>query len=607
MVKPHHIYETMGSVSSPRKSSEEHFGVVAMVSHLAERVQETLARAVPLVFLVCGLLWLLVLVVRSSLFPPFFLMTLAGITWGKRVMVSLRERGGPISLLPRWARSLLTETRPLDAMSAMALVVDAQKGIGLCVHFLAALRLDEAERATFVEQLPTRLREFVLAPGLLQLVPQSVRALIAWDEPVGGVLLGPPEEILSDLNVVEEPGDAPRADPSFNDDDASSSSEEEDFALYEEEPSTQSRRRRPSFPQDIGALTNGFIAHSDENLGGPRAAATTRESSSAASSSSDRGSEDDDDTTTNDDNKVAASGAGAVFAHMRENLRNFLRSARRATPIASVRSASSGFLDSLVEVAKAGLLATLRKKTTKRKTKRLRRRQKREAPQSVVRAVAEFNPWPTLLRVVSRRAATWLREQLTVTTLTTTSIAAAAALSAQLALSPASRRVAANSARLGGVIFATTALSTSVAAFCALHANSIVDSVAIARTASFSPRNNPKTERPVKKPHYTTRERSDVGVEDQFFFNHPDDDDDDDDDDEKDDASRRTRDNEDDDDDDESTLSQPSMTAAVLVCSYVVARSCDFRQFYDLLYSPFAEQLSARFVNALMRLRAPFE
>ena len=431
MVKPHHIYETMGSVSSPRKSSEEHFGVVAMVSHLAERVQETLARAVPLVFLVCGLLWLLVLVVRSSLFPPFFLITLAGITWGKRVMVSLRERGGPISLLPRWARSLLTETRPLDAMSAMALVVDAQKGIGLCVHFLAALRLDEAERATFVEQLPTRLREFVLAPGLLQLVPQSVRALIAWDEPVGGVLLGPPEEILSDLNVVEEPGDAPRADPSFNDDDASSSSEEEDFAFYEEEPSTQSRRRRPSFPQDIGALTNGFIAHSDENLGGPRAAATTRESSSAASSSSDRGSEDDDDTTTNDDNKVAASGAGAVFAHMRENLRNFLRSARRATPIASVRSASSGFLDSLVEVAKTGLLATLRKKTRKRKTKRVRRRQKREAPQSVVRAVAEFNPWPTLLRVVSRRAATWLREQLTVTTLTTTSIAAAAALSAQ--------------------------------------------------------------------------------------------------------------------------------------------------------------------------------
>lgn len=324
------------------------------------RVEETF----PVVCMWLGAAWIVYILLQSSLTPPVLVLCLGFSLWLRNSTARLRSRGGPIALLPPWAQSLLLETRPIDAMSAVAMLIDAQKGIGFFVHMLAALRLDEEERLVFIQQLPERVRRFVLAPGLLQVFPRSARNCISWI----------PEDEQHHLPVEQAPvlvpfadrGDSPRADE-------------------------------------------------EDSEGVP---------------------------------VVAPIGEGEleeVLPRPHTGFRDLLTAARDFVPYLRRRDSA------LVPSAQ---------------------RNPQTPSSNMARAVAEFNPWPTLLRVVSGRVASLLRQKLTISTLSTTSLFAGSALSLQLAVSPTSRRIAANSVRLSVVFATTSALFISGAAFATLHANS---------------------------------------------------------------------------------------------------------------------------------------
>ncbi|KAJ1461058.1 hypothetical protein M885DRAFT_612228 [Pelagophyceae sp. CCMP2097] len=94
----------------------------------------------------------------------------------------LRARGGPISLLPNSLQAALNETRPIDAMSAIAMIVDGQHCVGILLHLITALRISDRERESFIEALPPRVKRYVLAPGLLRVLPRSIYRQIVWED-----------------------------------------------------------------------------------------------------------------------------------------------------------------------------------------------------------------------------------------------------------------------------------------------------------------------------------------------------------------------------------------------------------------------------------------
>lgn len=409
--------------------------------------------------------WLAYLLLQSSLTPPVAVLCLGCGLWLRNATARLRNRGGPIALLPAWAQSVLLETRPLDAMAAVAVVVDAQKGIGLLFHLLAALRLDERERATFVDQLPARVRSFVLAPGLLHVMPRSLRACVAWDDAV--------RDVAERRHLLD----------------------------------------RATEPQTGETATTDVVANGepDDRLPVENGQAPTHLSSRGL--------------------RLTPSLTEALTA-----VRDCVPYLRRREP--------EGDRGSLVARRPGG---------------------------DVARVVAEFNPWPTLLRVVSRRVAAWLRARLTFSTLSISALGAGGLLGAQLALSPASRRIAANSARLGIVCASASALLASVAAFAALHADRVffLSASGEARAVAAPPRR--------------AEELSD-------------------------DPSHPTSDDDDDDErpSDDDLVPSPWPAAAAMLCTILFARSLRISSRANWV-SPWSEQLARRLFEAFMRIKTPFE
>lgn len=100
---------------------------------------------------------------------------------GRALMVRVDNEGGPIALLPTALRRWLLETSVLDAASEVALVVDVQHWIGVCIHAIQMLRLDSEEREEILAKLGPRVRRWATRPGLLRAIRPLHDALV-WDE-----------------------------------------------------------------------------------------------------------------------------------------------------------------------------------------------------------------------------------------------------------------------------------------------------------------------------------------------------------------------------------------------------------------------------------------
>lgn len=460
--------------------------------------------ALPWVCIWLGVAWLLYLLLQSALTPPVLVLCVGLGLWLRNAVARVRSQGGPIALLPAWAQSLLLETRPLDAMAAVAVVVDAQKGIGLCVHLLAALRLDERERATFVEQLPARVRSFVLAPGLLHVMPQCLRDFVTWGDSERQV--AERGHMLVEAPLIA-PGDAPRDEPD----------EEENDEILEGIVTSPAR--------------SWSLLETVRRCMGATAAGMAR----------------------------CSMGGQAGFLEVCTALRDCVPDLRRQQIVPAHRPRS----------------------------------------RSVAQAVAEFNPWPTLLRVVSRRMAAWLRARLTFSALSTTTVFAGSFLGVQLAVSPASRRIAANSARLGAFFAASSALLASVTAFATLHSDRIFG-LRHADSSSFSPRHASwrRRDRFERLLDYGDDDdadprNSDTAAVDMRALSH--------------DELGCNDDSQDEDDVDVDDLSpSPWPAAAAMACALVCARSLRLTGTADWP-SPFSAQLARRLFEAVVRLKSPVE
>mmetsp|Transcript_5466 Transcript_5466/g.8065 ORF Transcript_5466/g.8065 Transcript_5466/m.8065 type:complete len:513 (+) Transcript_5466:35-1573(+) len=465
---------------------------------------------VPSLCIALGMVWLAYIVLSSAATPGVLLCFLGVALWTRRECRVLRDRGGPIALLPPWARTLLLETRPLDAMSAVAVVIDAQKGIGMLVHLLAALRLDAKERSGFAEQLPPRIRDLVLAPGLLHILPKSVKNYMSWGtkNTQQNQIVSKPKRKL--IDAQEAGGDAPRAD---------------DLLVLTEDLVNRTRR-----------------SHSENGLeyqkrGGKRRKTKNGHFTTLRKKNQQQFFPVPEESDEDESQPINANKSWWPFQSARRRMRSL-----KST---SFKSQSS----------------------------------------TVARVVAEFNPWPTLYRVIQRRATGWLRQQISIRALASTAVASATCMGLQLTLSPASRRVAANTARLATIITATSAFIASGTAFVTLHLHTLLE--ALAESQTFSPRN-------AKSEHRTAARARLLSLRSQHSFSQENNDDDltsvdtpf---------SAKKTN---------EKYLKKSPGTKAlsVFVGGYILLRVCD-RAALFAHFSPFASQLAQRITQVLIRLR----